>query len=92
MRRYQFHLDSTSVQVIDEVAKFYDLTRSELLRSVLDKITSEYRQMVRVLANTKMLKAPISKTWLDMCGAGKTTARNVSLNVDDIYLRDSTDA
>jgi len=92
MRRYQFHLDSTSVQVIDEVAEFYDLTRSELLRSVLDKITSEYSQMVRVLANTKMLKAPISKTWLDMCGAGKTTARDVSLNVDDIYLKDSTDA
>lgn len=73
------------------MAGFYELSRSGLLRDMIDKFIGEYAGMARVLANKKLLKSPISKTWLNMCGSGKTSAKNVSLNVDEIYLKDSTD-
>jgi len=59
MKRYQLYLNPHSVSIIDEVEEYTDISRSALIRMVVDSVAYN---VTRVLAK----KAPFPKTYPHM--------------------------
>lgn len=84
MNRYQIYLDPESVDTADEMARLIDISRSQILRDVIDRVMREYRKIMTVSNKQRIRNNPLLK----MAGFAKGLPSNLSQNVDEIYLRD----
>jgi len=83
MKRYQVYLNSNSISVLDEFGKLSNISRSEIIRSVIDRVVD---QLTIVVADSR--KA--SKTYFLDSLAGiidlKTDKKtHFADNIDEIY-------
>lgn len=85
MTRYQIYLNSNSVNTIDQLSKELDISRSQIIRDVLDRITLEYSKLLEAKTKTKI--EPRDNPLLKMAGAAKDiTRKDLSQHIDEIYL------
>jgi len=83
MTRYQTYLNPQSVATMDDVARLLDVSRSQIIRDVVDRVAREYKKLLFVRT-----KSSSDNPLLKMAGAIKGTNPGISENVDQIYLRD----
>ena len=87
MKRYQVYLNPHSVSILDEVEKISNISRSKLVRGLVDRFTE---QIAKVFA--KRDDRPYKLTHLDkLVGAiylKTKKSTNYALDDDEIYLRD----
>lgn len=83
MTRYQTYLNPQSVATMDDVARLLDVSRSQIIRDVVDRVAHEYRKLL--LAGTKSRS---DNPLLKMAGIIKGINPGISENVDEIYLQD----
>lgn len=84
MNRYQIYLDPKDVNVLDELARLTSFSRSQIIRDVIDKMAKEYRKLLEATEKRRMKNNPLLK----MAGFAKGPSRDISHNVNDIYLKD----
>ena len=84
MNRYQIYLDPSSVDVLDELSRLTDLSRSKIIRDVISKMASEYRKLLAATELTRSKNNPLLK----MAGFAKGGKPGISRNVNQIYLKD----
>ena len=84
MNRYQIYLDSGDVNVLDELAKLTSFSRSQIIRDVINKMAREYEKLLEASRKRNLKNNPLLK----MAGFAKGPSRDVSTNIDDIYLKD----
>lgn len=84
MNRYQIYLNPESVDTADEMARLIDISRSQILRDVIDRVMREYR---KIMAASKRLNSR-NNPLLKMAGFAKSPTGRVSENVDEIYFKD----
>lgn len=84
MNRYQIYLDPKSINVLDELAKLTNFSRSQIVRDVIDKMANEYRKLLAASEARRMKNDPLLK----MAGFAKGGKPGISRNVNQIYLKD----
>lgn len=84
MKRYQMYLEPKSVVVIDDLSRALDISRSQIVRDVISRITLEYKKLLTAAAPMRRVKNPL----LQMAGFAKGLPSHLSQHVDDIYLKD----
>lgn len=84
MNRYQIYLDPKDVNVLDELANLTNFSRSQIIRDVIDKMAREYEKILEKRSKKTLKNNPLLK----MAGMAKGGLKNISENVDDIYLKD----
>lgn len=84
MNRYQIYLKSESVEVLDNLAKLTNLSRSQIIRDVIDKMAKEYERLLTKTEASRMKNNPLLK----MAGFAKGPGKDISHNVNEIYLKD----
>lgn len=84
MNRYQIYLDPKSINVLDELAKLTNLSRSQIIRDVIDKMASEYRKLLAATDAQRIKNNPLLK----MAGFAKGGKPGISRNTNQIYLKD----
>lgn len=84
MNRYQLYLNPQSVNVLDQLADQLDITRSQIIRDVIDRMAIEYRKVLTSTAKAQLKRNPLLK----MAGLTKSPTGKVARNIDDIYLTD----
>ena len=84
MNRYQIYLNPTSVDTVDDLARELDISRSQIIRDVLDRMAREYKKILSIRNKISPKNNPLLK----MAGIGKSSTGKISENVDDIYLQD----
>lgn len=83
MNRYQTYLNPQSVEIMDDVARLLDISRSQIIRDVVDRVAREYKKLLLVRT-----KPSLDNPLLKMAGFAKSPTGRVSQNIDEIYLRD----
>jgi len=84
MNRYQIYLNPQSVNTLDSLADNLDLSRSQLIRDVLDRVSLEYAKVIRAVKKIPLQRHPLMK----MAGVIKGVKQPLSENIDQIYLYD----
>lgn len=84
MNRYQIYLNPKSVSVLDNMAEMSSLTRSEIIRDVIDLMAYKYAQLLKAAQNTQVRNNPLLK----MAGFAKGPSENISQKIKEIYLKD----
>lgn len=84
MSRYQIYLEPNTVAAIDGLSSDIGVSRSQVIRDVLDRVAREYRKIV--VAATKIKKS--SNVILKMDGIIDTPITDLSTRGDEYYLRD----
>ena len=84
MSRYQIYLEPNTVAAIDGLSSDIGVSRSQVIRDVLDRVAREYRKVLLSITTARKPHNPV----LRMIGAGKSASGNLSRTVDMIYLRD----
>lgn len=84
MNRYQVYLDPQAVESTDDLARSLDISRSQIIRDVVSRVMREYKKILALRSYVSPARNPI----LEMIGKGKTSKKNISENVDEIYLHD----
>lgn len=84
MNRYQIYLDPKSINVLDELAKLTNFSRSQIVRDVIDKMADEYRKLLAAREAQRIKNNPLLK----MAGFAKGPNKDISHNIDEIYLID----
>lgn len=84
MNRYQLYLNPKDVNILDELAKLTSFSRSQIVRDVINKMAREYEKLLE--ANTK--RSLKNNPLLKMAGFAKGPDKDISHNVNDIYLKD----
>lgn len=84
MNRYQIYLNPKSINVLDELAKLTNFSRSQIIRDVIDKMANEYRKLLAANEARRMKYDPLLK----MAGFAKGGKPGISRNVNQIYLKD----
>lgn len=84
MHRYQIYLDPKDVNVLDELAGLTRFSRSQIIRDVISKMAREYDRLLQVVEKKRLKNNPLLK----MAGFAKGPNRDISHNVNDIYLKD----
>lgn len=84
MNRYQIYLKPESINTLDELAKLTNLSRSQIIRDVIDKMALEYRKLLIATEARRAKNNPLLK----MAGFAKGSNKDISHNVNDIYLKD----
>lgn len=87
MKRYQVYLNQHSVSILDDFGKHTDISRSELIRQVIDQVA---QNLAKVFTATK---TPPKDTYIldSLVGAIKLPGNkktNFAQNIDEIYLTD----
>ena len=85
MNRYQIYLDPNRVLVIDDLAQELDMSRSQILRDALDRISLGYQKLLR---SAVAIREKSSNPLLKMAGFAQSPTGKVSENIDEIYLQD----
>lgn len=81
MNRYQIYLYPEDVNVLDELARLTDFSRSQIIRDVITRMAKQYEKL---LARQTEKNNPL----LQMAGFTKGPNRDITHNVNDIYLKD----
>lgn len=84
MNRYQIYLDPREVAGLDRLAADLDLSRSQIIRDVVSRVMREFEKAIVINYKKKAKNNPL----LRMCGIGKSSTGNISMDVDSIYFRD----
>lgn len=84
MQRYQIYLKPQTVDILTDLAKDLDMSRSQIIRDVIDRMAKEYEKLIKAGETLRMKNNPLLK----MAGFAKGPKRDISRNVDDIYLKD----
>lgn len=81
MNRYQLYLDPQTVTTLDDLSRVIDVSRSRLIRDVLDRIASEYRKVLQATTMVAVSRHPL----LRMEGIGQSPTGRVAEDHNDIY-------
>lgn len=84
MNRYQIYIQPDTVETIDQVASYLDISRSQIIRDALERITLEYRKIIFAVLNRQKKSNPLLK----MAGFAKSKTKNISYHVETIYYKD----
>ncbi len=84
MHRYQIYLKPQSVNILAELAKDLNISRSQIIRDVIDRMAKEYEKLIKAKETFRMKNNPLLK----MAGFAKGPNRDISRDVNDIYLED----
>jgi len=84
MNRYQIYLNPKSVDVLDNLARLTNISRSQIIRDVIDKMAKEYEKLLTKTETSRMKNNPLLK----MAGFAKGGKPGISRNVNQIYLKD----
>ena len=84
MQRYQIYLEPESVNVLDELAKLTNFSRSQIIRDVISRMAKEYEKLLETNRKNHLKNNPLLK----MAGFAKGPNRDISHHVNDIYLKD----
>lgn len=84
MSRYQIYLEPNTVATIDDLSSALDLSRSQIIRDVLDRVAREYKKVI--FAAKGMRKS--SNSILKMDGIIDAPITDLSTRGDEYYLRD----
>lgn len=86
MKRYQVYLNSHSVSILDEFEKFSNISRSKVIRQVIDRVAE---QLAAVVSEKRLKKKEYILDSLEGFVDLKTDKKtNFSQNVDEIYFTD----
>ena len=86
MKRYQVYLNQNSVSVLDDFQKLSDISRSKIIRQVIDRVAE---QLVCVVENKRSAKKEYILDSLAGFVNLKTNKKtNFAQNVDEIYFSD----
>lgn len=83
MQRYQIYLKPQTVSVLTDLAKEVGVSRSQIIRDVIDKMAGEYHKLIKAAVSTRAKNNPLLK----MAGFAKL-GKNIAENVDEIYFKD----
>lgn len=83
MQRYQTYLRSEAVDKLDNMAEELGISRSQLIRDVVDRMAQVYEKLIKAAISAKIKSNPLLK----MAGFAKF-GKNIAENIDEIYLRD----
>ena len=83
MQRYQIYLKPKAVNILSDLAKDLNISRSQIIRDVIDRMAREYEKLIKAGEAINMKNNPLLK----MAGFAKL-GKNIAENVDDIYLKD----
>ena len=83
MQRYQIYLKSQTVSTLTDLAKELDMSRSQIIRDVVERVSDQYSKLLKALAKTRAK----NNSLLKMAGFVKF-GKNIAENIDEIYLRD----
>lgn len=87
MKRYQVYLNQHSVSILDELERATDISRSRLIRGVIDRFAD---QVAKVFSKREV--QPSNYSHFDkLIGAIHLKSKkptNFALDKDDIYLKD----
>lgn len=84
MNRYQIYLNPKSVDILDNLARLTNISRSQIIRDVIDKMAKEYERLLIKTEASRMKNNPLLK----MAGFAKGPNKDISKNVDEIYFID----
>jgi len=84
MNRYQIYLNPSSVEVIERLARELDVSRSQIIRDLLDRAAGEYKRLLQVAYKARNK----NNLLLKMAGFAKSPTGKVAENIDEIYIRD----
>ncbi len=84
MKRYQMYLEPKSVDIIDDLSRELDISRSQIVRDVISRVMREYKKILTAAVTIRRANNPLLK----MAGFAKGLSPHLSQNVDDIYLKD----
>lgn len=84
MQRYQIYLESESVAVLDELARITRLSRSKIIRDVINQMARQYEKILESHRKKSLKNNPLLK----MAGYAKGPNRDIAHHVNDIYLKD----
>ena len=84
MQRYQIYLEPKSVNVLDELAKLTNFSRSQIIRDVISRMAREYEKLLGSHTKSQMKNNPLLK----MAGFAKSGTPGLATRVNEIYLKD----
>ncbi|MBI4036165.1 CopG family transcriptional regulator [Candidatus Daviesbacteria bacterium] len=83
MQRYQIYLKPNTVSTLADLAKELGMSRSQIIRDVVERVSDQYSKLLKALAKTRAKNNPLLK----MAGFAKF-GKNIAENIDEIYLKD----
>ena len=83
MQRYQIYLKPHTVSTLTDLAKELGMSRSQIIRDVVERVSEQYSNLLKAVAKTKLKNNPLLK----MAGFAKLN-KNIAENIDEIYLKD----
>ena len=84
MNRYQIYLNPNSVDILDQLSKELHLSRSQIIRDIIDRMAKVYERLLEVQFKKRAKDDPILK----MAGFAKGPTKNISQNINEDYLID----
>lgn len=73
-----------SVEVLDRLGKLINLSRSEIVRDVIDQVAKKYERLLLKTEELRFKDDPLLK----MAGFATGPNKDISRNVDEIYFLD----
>ncbi len=83
MQRYQIYLKPKTVSTLTDLAKELGMSRSQIIRDVIERVSDQYNKLLKAVTRTRAKNNPLLK----MAGFAKL-GKNISENIDEIYLTD----
>lgn len=78
------YLESETIDSLDDFAKYLALSRSQIIRDVLDRVAREYRKLL----SARLARHGADNPLLEMIGFAHGGKSNLAETVDDIYRKD----
>jgi len=88
MKRYQMYLEPTAVKIVDTIAEAHKVSRSDIIRDVLEQLSIRYLQTMPITPPSGSENIIKPDPWDNVIGALKNDCKGISLNVDEIYGED----
>lgn len=86
MKRYQVYLNQSSVSVLDDFEKLANISRSKIIRQVIDRVAEQLIRVVEVKRSAK--KEYILDSLAGFVDLKTNEKTNFAQNVDEIYFSD----
>lgn len=84
MNRYQIYLDPKDIGTLDKLAKLTNFSRSQIIRDVIARMAREYEKILEKYFTKRAQSNPLLK----MAGMARGGRKDISRNIDEIYLKD----
>ncbi len=89
MKRYQLYLNPYSVGILDDVEKISSISRSKLIRHMIDRVSEEMVEVLRIIyGKKKSWDKPIFDSLAGFVDLKTKKKTNFAQNIDEIYLTD----